>query len=143
MKELPGVKSSKWHQASIASGVFFAGFSAVHLIDDFLFDVPSEFNLSVPLAELLALAYMIALVGLVGAASHRTPAGYLGLTIAGILIALAQLLKSAPEILRPGPWHSGAPSELLAAGLAGSAALTAVASWLARKAANQGLVPPV
>jgi ABC-type Fe3+-siderophore transport system permease subunit len=136
------VKPSKWHQASIGSGVFFAGFSAVHLIDDFLFGVPSDFHLSVPFTELLALAYMVALVGLVSAASHRTPAGYLGLTIAGILITLAQLLKSVPEILQPGPWHSGTPSELLAAGLAVSACLTAVTSYQARKDAKERLVPP-
>jgi hypothetical protein len=128
------VKTTKWHEASIGSAVFFAGFSAVHLIDDFLFDVPSEFNLSVAFTELLAFAFMTALVGLIAAASNRTPSGYLGLTIAGTLIALAQLLKSAPEILRPGPWHSGAPSELLAAGLAVTAGLTAVTSYQARKA---------
>jgi hypothetical protein len=122
-----------WHRASIRSAVVFAGFSAIHLIDDFLFDVPLEFHLTVAVAEVLALAYMIALVGLIAAASHQSSTGYLGLTIAGFLITLAQILKSAPEILRPGPWHSGAPSELLAAGLAVSAAITAITSVLARR----------
>jgi hypothetical protein len=102
-------------------------------MDDFLFDVPLEFHLTVALTEVLALVYMIALVGLIAAASHQSPTGYLGLTIAGFLITLAQILKSAPEILRPGPWHSGAPSELLAAGLAVSAAMTAITSVLARR----------
>ena len=136
------MKSSRWHQVAIISAVLFAGFSAVHLIDDFLFDVPSEFHLSVPMTEVLALAYMAALVGLVAAASHRTPAGYLGLMIAGILIALAQVLKSLPEILKPGAWHSGAPSGFPALGLDLSAAVTAVASYQARKATERGELPP-
>ena len=128
---------------SIASAVFFAGFSAVHLIDDFIFGVPAEFHLAVPVTMFLALAYMIALVGLIAAASHRSPGAYLGLTVAGILIFLAQLLKSAPEILQPGPWHSGWPSEFLAAGLAASAAFTAIASYRARIPSRQSQVPPV
>ncbi len=128
---------------SIASAVFFAGFSAIHLIDDFIFGVPAEFHLAVPVTMFLALAYMIALVGLIVAASQRSPAGYLGLAVAGILIFLAQLLKSAPEILRPGPWHSGWPSEFLAAGLAASAAFTAIASCQARMPSRQGQVPPI
>ena len=127
------MKESKWHRASISSAVIFAGFSAVHLIDDFLFDVPTEFHLTVAFTEYLALAYMVALVGLIAAASHQSLSGYLGLTIAGLLITLAQILKSAPEILQPGPWHSGAPSELLAVGLAVSAAITAITSFLARR----------
>lgn len=129
--------SARWHRATIAFAVVFAAFSAVHLIDDFLFDVPSEFHLSVGSTELLALVFMTALIGLVAAASHRRPAGYLGLVIAGLLIALAQLLKSLPEILRPGPWRSGAPSELLAVGLGLSAGVTAVAAFRAKTVADR------
>ena len=136
------MKASKWHQASIGSAVVFAGFSAVHLIDDFLFDVPMEFHLTIAFTEVLALAYMIALVGLIAAASHQSASGYLGLTIAGLLITLAQILKSIPEILEPGPWHSGALSELLAVGLAASAAVSAITSALARRGtAWAGRVP--
>ena len=131
------MKRSKWHWPAIASAVSFAAFSAVHLIDDFLFDVPLEFHLSVPFTLLLALAYMVALVGLVAAAAGGSPAGYLGLAIAGVLIALAQLLKSMPEILQPGPWHAGLASELVAIGLGLSAALTAVASFLAWRTSSR------
>ena len=70
------MKASKWHQASIGSAVVFAGFSAVHLIDDFLFNVPMEFHLTIVFTEVLALAYLIALVGLIAAASHQSPTGY-------------------------------------------------------------------
>jgi hypothetical protein len=119
------------------SAVAFAAFSAVHLIDDFLYYVPQEFNLSVSTTLLLALAYMAALVGLVAAAAGGSRTGYLGLAIAGLLISLAQLLKSAPEILEPGPWHSGSASELSAIGLGLSAAATMFFSLLARRAAPE------
>lgn len=137
------MKSSRWHKLSITSAVFFAGFSAVHLIDDFIFGVPAEFHLAVPVTMLLALAYMICLVGLIVAASQCSAGGYLGLTVAGILIFLAQLLKSAPEILQPGPWHSGWPSEFLAACLAVSSAFTAFASFQARILSWRRQVPSV
>jgi hypothetical protein len=134
---------SRWHSPAIVSAVAFAAFSAVHLIDDFLFDVPLEFHLSVAFTLLLAWAYMAALVGLVAAAASRSPRGYLGLTIAGLLIAVAQFLKTAPEMLEPGPWHSGVASELAAVGLGLSAAATAVASFLAwRDTSQQSAVQP-
>jgi hypothetical protein len=122
---------SGWHEPSIISAVVFAGLCAVHLIDDFLAGVPQEFNLTIPVAGLLALAYMIALIGLIAAAASRSRSGYLGLAIAGFLIAFAQLAKSLPEILMPGPWRLGLPSESIAIALAISAALAAVTSLLA------------
>ena len=131
------MKPSKWHSPAIVSAVAFAAFSAVHLIDDFLYDVPLEFHLSVPITLLLALAYMAALVGLVAAAAGGSRTGYLGLAIAGLLIALAQLLKSAPEILEPGPWHSATASQLAAMGLGLSAAATTFFSFLAWRAPSQ------
>ena len=137
------MKRSKWYSPAIVCAVAFSAFSAVHLIDDFLYDVPLEFHLSVPITPLLALAYMAALVGLLAAASGGSRSGYLGLAIAGLLIALAQLLKSAPEILQPGPWHAGLASELAAIGLGASAAVTAVASLLAWRASSRqsGAIP--
>ena len=131
------MKPSTWHSPAIVSAVAFAAFSAVHLIDDFLYDVPLEFHLSVPITLLLALAYMAALVGLVAAAAGGSRTGYLGLAIAGLLIALAQLLKSAPEMLEPGPWHSGSASEFAAIGLGLSAAGTTIFSFLAWRAPSQ------
>ena len=128
------MKRSKWHSPAIVSAVVFAAFSAVHLIDDFLYDVPLEFHLSVPITLLLTLAYMATLVGLVAAASNGSRTGYLGLAIAGLLIDLAQLLKSAPEILGPGAWHSGSASELAAMGLGLSAVATTFFSFLAWRA---------
>jgi hypothetical protein len=123
------LKASNWHAATIVSAVFFCAFSAVHLIDDFLSDVPSEFNLSVPSTLFLTFAYMLSIVGLLAAASHRSSTGYLGLGIAGILILLAQLLKSVPEMLMPGPWHLGTASEIAAIGLGLFGAVTAICSF--------------
>jgi hypothetical protein len=100
------------------------------LIDDFLVNVPLEFNLTVPVTQLLALGYMIALVGLIAAASHYSRAGYLGLTIAGFLISSAQFAKSIPEMLLPGPWRLGLSSELHAIGLTISGVLMMVTSFL-------------
>jgi len=131
------MKLSKWHSPALVSAVAFAAFSAVHLIDDFLYDVPNEFHLGVPTTLVLALAYMAALVGLVAAAAGGSRTGYLGLAIAGLLIALAQLLKSAPEILEPGPWHLGWASELTAMGLGLSAAATTFFSLLVWRAHSQ------
>ncbi len=128
--------ASRWHTPSIVSAVAFAGLSAVHLIDDFLAGVPHEFHLTVPVTEFLALAYMIALVGLIAAAANRSSAGYLGLAIAGLLITVAQLTKSLPEILLPGPWRSGFPSELIAASLTVSAVSTMATSFLAWRGAK-------
>ena len=127
---------SKWHWPSIVSAVAFASFSAVHLIDDFVSDIPREFRLTIPVTEYLALAFMAALIGLIAAASHRSPTGYLGLATAGLLISLTQLMKSLPEILRPGPWRQGLSSELLAVGLAVSAILTTVTAFLAWRIAS-------
>ena len=125
------MKPSTWHRPAIVCAVAFSSFSAVHLIDDFLAEVPLEFNLTVPQTELLALGYMIALVGLIAAASRQSRTGYLGLAIAGLLICVAQLAKSIPEILSPGPWRLGLSSELLAVGLMVCAALTMVTSFFA------------
>jgi hypothetical protein len=135
VKTIPGgaqdLTGSKWHRPTIATAVVFSGFSAVHLIDDFLADVPREFHLTVEVTELLALGYMIALIGLIAAAAAYSRAGYAGLAIAGLLISIAQLAKSVPEILLPGQWRAGLSSELLAVGLTASATLTMITSFLA------------
>ena len=123
------MKVSNWHAGTVVSAVFFSAFSAVHLIDDFISDVPSEFNLGVPATLFLTFAYMLSIVGLLAAASRKSPTGYVGLGMAGLLILLAQLLKSVPEMLEPGPWHLGFVSEIAAIGLAISGAVTAVYSF--------------
>jgi hypothetical protein len=103
------------------SAVVFSGFAAAHLIDDFVAHVPADFHLSVPTTELLALIFMLALVGLIVLASRGSRRAHAGLAIVGLLIVAAQLVKSVPEILAPGPWRSGVVSDVLVIGLIASA----------------------
>jgi hypothetical protein len=116
--------------AMLVAGVAFVGFSAAHLIDEFLWDAPQEFHLRVETTLVLALAFVTALAGLLAGASMRRPTSTFGLALIGGLIALADLLKHGPEIAAPGPWRFGAVSTLLATGLTLSAALTAVLAFL-------------
>lgn len=93
---------SRWHWPAILSAVGFSAFSAVHLIDEFVWGAPSEFHLTVQVTELLALAYMVAVIGLTVAACHQSPTGYFGLALAGSLIALADVSKHGVEMLSQG-----------------------------------------
>jgi hypothetical protein len=122
---------NQWHDRLIICATGFAGFSAAHLIDEFVWGEPAAFHLSIPLTEMLALAYMLALVGLIAAAGRRTSASYRGLALAGGLIGLADILKHGPEIAAPGTWRSGGVSLLLVAGLIGCALLTAFCGIMA------------
>lgn len=128
------MKSSRSHVPALVSAVAFAGFSAAHLVDEFVWGAPAEFHLAEDVTEILVLAYMVALVGLIAAAARGSRAGYLGLAIAGGLISVADVLKHGIEIAAPGPWRFGPVSLFLAAGLTLSALATAVTSILALRA---------
>lgn len=128
---------SRWHWPAIVTAVGFSAFSAVHLIDEFVWGAPSEFHLTVPVTEMLALAYMVAVIGLTVAACHQSPTGYLGLAIGGSLIALADVSKHGIEMLAGGTWRSGLPSEFLAVGLTLFALFTAITSFLAWRTASR------
>jgi len=119
------------HTALLVAGVAFVGFSAAHLIDEFLWSAPQEFHLAVGPTLILALLFVTALAGLlVGAAMHRLASTF-GLALIGALIAVADISKHGPEIIAAGAWRSGPLSVLLAAGLTLSAALAAVFGFLA------------
>jgi hypothetical protein len=113
------------------SAVLFAGFSAAHLIDEFVWGAPAEFHLAEAVTELLALVYMTALVGLIAAAARASRAGFMGLAIAGVLIGAADILKHGIVIAATGPWRFGAVSVGLVLGLTLSALATALASAMA------------
>jgi hypothetical protein len=121
----------RWRSAAIISAVLFAGFSGAHLIDEFVWGAPAEFHLAEDVTELLALAYLLALVGLVAAAARGSRAGFLGLAVAGAVIAAADALKHAIDIAAPGPWRFGPISTGLALGLTLSALATALSSIMA------------
>jgi hypothetical protein len=123
---------------TLVCGVAFAAFSAAHLIDEFVWGAPAEFHLSVTAAQMLALAYMIALVGLVVMAASGSRAALPGLVLGGLLIGVADIMKHGPEIAAPGPWRSGLVSGLLALGLTVSALLTAIAAFRTWRRATKG-----
>jgi len=131
------VAPSRWHWPAILSAVGFSAFSAVHLIDEFVWGAPAEFHLTIQATEMLALAYMVAVIGLTIAASHRSPTGYLGLAIGGSLIAIADVSKHGIEMLAAGSWRSGLTSEFLALGLTLFALLTAITSFRAWRTASR------
>lgn len=121
----------RWSNRVVAASSIFAGFGAAHLIDDFLYGVPAEFNLSNPPTQLLALGFFVALTGLIALAARGTRASYQGLITIGLLLALADTLKHIPEIVGSVSYRSGAASIFFALGLIVSGLVTAVVSWLA------------
>ena len=108
-----------------------AGFGAAHLIDDFLYGVPAEFNLSNPPTEFLALAFFAALTGLIALADRGSRASYRGLITIGLLLALADTLRHVPKILRSVTFRSGAASIIFSVGLIVSGLVTASVAWFA------------
>lgn len=128
---------------TLAAGVAFAGFSAAHLIDEFVWGAPAEFRLAESTTELLALAYMLAIVGLLVQAARGSRGGYLGLAIGGGLIFTADVLKHGADILAPGPWRDGAVSAGLALGLTLSSLLMSITAlrWLRAKPAGEAPRP--
>ncbi len=109
----------------------FAGFGAAHLIDDFLYGVPAEFNLSNPPTQFLALAFFAALTGLIALAARGSRASYQGQITIGLLLALADTLRHVPEILRSATFRSGAASIIFSVGLIVSGLVTASVAWFA------------
>lgn len=122
------------HAALLAAGTGFVGFSAAHLIDEFLWGAPREFHLSVEATLLLALAFVTALAGLLAGAAMRRRTSIFGLGLIGALIVLADVSKHGMEIAAGGTWRSGAVSVFLAVGLTLSAALTAILAFLTWRA---------
>lgn len=131
--------SNRNQTALLAAGVAFVGFSAAHLIDEFLWGAPQEFHLSVEVTLLLALLFVTALAGLVVGAALRRRTSLFGLGLSGVLITLADASKHGMEIAAGGTWRLGAVSIFLAAGLTGSAMLTALLAFLGRRGARSRL----
>ena len=130
---------SRWSNRVIVVSSIFAGFGVAHLIDDFLFGVPAEFNLSNPPTQFLAFAFFVALTGLIALAARGTRASYQGLITIGLLLALADTLKHLPEIVGSTSFRSGTASVVFAIGLIVSGLVMAAVAWLALR--HQGMVP--
>ena len=122
----------------VLAASIFAGFGVAHLIDDFLFGVPAEFNLSNQAAQVLGLAFFAALTGLAALAGRGSRTSYVGFMVIGTLLAVADVLEHLPEILRVGPWRSGLASKVFSIGLIVSGLAVALVSYLAWREGRRG-----
>jgi len=94
-----------------------AFFSIPHLIDDFLFDIPEEFGISVHLAQVLAGVFIVIYMGILILLARGKKIGIGSAMGMGIFLALAGILKHIPLMLQPGPYWSGWFSEGLIFGM--------------------------
>ena len=94
-----------------------AFFAIPHLIDDFLFDIPEEFGISVHLAQFLAGVFILIYLGILISLARGQRGGVIGAVSMGIFLALAGILKHIPLIIKPGPYWSGWFSETLIFGM--------------------------
>ena len=134
----PAATDRCWSNRVVVVSSIFAGFGAAHLIDDFLYGVPAEFNLSNPPTQFLALAFFAALTGLIALAARGRRASYRGLITIGLLLALADTLKHLSEIIGSVTFRSGAASIFFSVGLIIAGLVMAAVAWLALR--HQGKV---
>ena len=116
-------------QAVITLYLALAFFSTPHLIDDFLFDIPAEFGISVHLTQFLAGVFILIYLGILIPLARGQKGGVIGAIIMGIFLALAGILKHIPLIIKPGPYWSGWFSEGLIFGMILSGIGLAVAGF--------------
>ena len=124
-------KRYKWRHLVIGVGLVLIFFSAPHLIDDFLYDIPEEFGLTNQQTQVLAGIFHVQLVAFFVLVARERRVGYYGTLFWGVFLALAGLLRHLPEILKPEPYWSGAFSETLIIGMMLSGIVLAVVSILA------------
>jgi hypothetical protein len=119
-------------------GIALSAFATPHLIDDFLFEIPAEFGLSVGFSQVLAGMFTMILVGAIVLAARDALCGYwlcLGL---GAFLGLAVLLRHIPLILQPGPYWSGLLPEIFILGVLISSAGMLLFSWKAINMIRKG-----
>jgi glycerol uptake facilitator-like aquaporin len=97
----------------LINGAILVGVAIPHLIDDFLFGIPEEFNLSNIQAQILAGFFAAMLIVVFSQAARGQRWGYLGTAFLGGFLALSGILKHGPRILQPGPYWNGLFSEIL------------------------------
>jgi len=117
--------------------LILAFFSIPHLIDDFLFDIPEEFGISVHLAQFLAGVFILMYLGILIPLVRGERGGVIGAMAMGIFLALAGILKHIPLIIKPGPYWSGWFSEGLIIGMIISGILLAVFGVIELKRFNK------
>lgn len=113
--------------------LILAFFSIPHLIDDFLFDIPADFGISVHLTQFLAGVFIVIYLGILIPLARGKKAGVNSAMGMGIFLALAGILKHIPLIIQPGPYWSGWFSEGLIFGMILSGIGLAITGFLALK----------
>ena len=108
---------SRSFTTTIALYLVLAFFSIPHLIDDFLFDIPADFGISVHLSQFLAGVFILIYLGILIPLARGKRGGVIGAVSMGIFLALAGILKHIPLIIQPGPYWSGWFSEGLIFGM--------------------------
>jgi hypothetical protein len=121
------------HHWLITFYLALAFFSIPHLIDDFLFDIPAEFGISVHLTQFLAGVFILIYLGILIPLARGKKGGVIGAMGMGIFLALAGILKHIPLIIKPGPYWSGWFSEGLIFGMILSGIGLAVAGLITLK----------
>lgn len=124
------MENTKW---PIIMYLCLAFFSIPHLIDDFLFDIPAEFGLSVRFTQFLAGLFILIFMGIFMEVVRGTRRGLYGGMFMGSFLALAGILKHIPLIIKPGPYWSGWFSEGLIFGMILSGISLAAAVVINRK----------
>ncbi len=104
----------KWATIFYLSLAFF---SIPHLIDDFLFDIPADFGISIHLSQLLAGIFIVIYLGILILLARGKKGGLYSAMGMGAFLALAGILKHIPLIIQPGPYWSGWFSEGLIFGM--------------------------
>jgi len=120
----------------IALYLALAFFAIPHLIDDFLFDIPAEFGISVHLSQFLSGIFILIYLGILIPLARGKRDGVIGAISMGIFLALAGILKHIPLIIKPGPYWSGWFSEGLIFGMILAGIGVGVAGFLALKKQN-------
>lgn len=110
------MKSHKFTAVLIAY-LALAFFSVPHLIDDFLFDIPAEFGLTIHFTQVLAGVFIVIYMGILIPLARGKKSGIYSAMGMGGFLALAGILKHIPLILQPGPYWSGWFSEGLIIGM--------------------------
>jgi hypothetical protein len=124
-------KKFTWSNLVISVGSVLVFFSAPHLIDDFVYDIPKEFGLTNQQTQILAGIFHVQLIVFFVLVARERKAGYYGTLFWGVFLALAGILKHLPEILKPEPYWSGVFSEALIIGIIIVGIILAITSILA------------
>ncbi len=94
-----------------------AFFAVPHLIDDFLFDIPAEFGLSIHVTQVLAGIFIVIYLAIMIPLARGKKIGLYSAIGMGGFLALAGILKHLAPILKPEPYWSGWFSEALIIGM--------------------------